>query len=233
MNDIGFGILCFGDDHYFKKAKEKEEKIHQYGFNCVILTDNPNYFFGHFIYYERELRSYHDKMILPKDILLTNDICILIDADMEIHDYSFLDDLKTYEFKDGISYIDTLYNHPEKKSYVKELNLGLPEWEVYANYASSILPSFIHLPLIWEYFLVINLNPMGEINLRKFYVEYEKLQVAKEFCDIKAKKEILGNGEGVSISIAAALSNTPCQIDEDLYYLIKHKISNYSKKWMR
>jgi len=231
MNDIGFGILCFGDDYYFKGAKEKENKILQAGFNCVILTDKPNEFFGHFIYYERELRSYHDKMILPKDILLTNDICILIDADTQIDDYSFLEDLKTYKFKEGISYIETLADHPEEKSFVKELNLNLPEWQEYTMYASSILPSFFNLPLMWEYFLVI--NPTHDTNLRKFMIEYEKLQVVKEFCDIRSENVILGNGEGVSISIAAELSKTPCQRDYDLYNLIAHKMSNFSKKWMR
>jgi len=231
MNDIGFGILCFGDDYYYRGAKEKEEKITQAGFKCVILTDKPNSFVGQYVYYERELRSYHDKMILPKDLLISRDICILIDADTHITDYSFLDDLKTYKFKEGISYIETLFTHPEEKSFVKELNLNLPEWNEYKKYASSILPTFKELPLMWEYFLVI--NPTLETDLRKFYKIYEKLQIVKEFCDITAKKVILGNGEGVSISIAASLSDIPCQRDNELYNLIGNKMLNSSKKWMR
>jgi len=231
MNDIGFGILCFGDDYYYRGAKEKMEKIMRAGFKCVILTDNPNYFPCQYIYYGREVKSYHDKMILVKDILSTNDICILIDADAQINDYSFLDDLKTYKFKDGISYIETLFEHPEEKSFVKELNFTRPEWFEYGKYAESILPTFTELPLMWEYFLVI--NPTIVNDLRNFVITYEKLQIIKEFCDIRAKKVILGNGEGVSISIAADLSNIPYQKDNELYSLIGNKLSNTSKKWMR
>ena len=231
MNDIGFGIMCFGDDHYFQSAKEKEGKILQAGFDCTILTDNPRYFFSHYIYYGREVKSYHDKMILPKDILSTRDICILIDADTYITDYSFLEDLKRYKFKEGISYIDTLYNHPEKKRFVHELNFTRPEWYEYEKYAKSIFPKLYDLPLMWEYFLVI--NPPLDADLKKFYITYEKLQIVKEFCDIRAKKDVLGNGEGVSISIAGALSGVPCQRDHDLYDLVSHKISNISKKWMK
>ena len=233
MNDIGFGIMCFGDDHYFQSAKEKEEKILQAGFDCTILTDNPPYFSGHYISYDREVKSYHDKMILPKDILLTRDICILIDADVRIDDYSFLNDLKTHKFKEGISYVDVLFNHPEKKRFTSELNLTIPEWKEYEKYAKSLLlnpKTFNYLPLMWEYFLVI--NPLGS-NLKKFYEIYERLQIAKEFCDLKTEKGVLGNGEGVSISVAAKLSNTPCLRDMELYDIIKDKMSNISRKWMR
>jgi len=232
MNNIGFGILCFGDSHYLGEAREKEIKILHEGFNCYILTDNPQYSLDHYILYDREIKSYHDKMILPKHILPFNDICILIDADTHITDYSFLEDLKTYKFKKGISYIDTLYNHPEKKRNARELNFTRPEWHEYEKYVSSILPTFKDHELIWEYFLVI--NPGNEIasNLRKFYEIYERLQIVKEFCDIRAKKNILGNGEGVSISIAAELVGIVCERDMELYKMIGHKMENMSRKYI-
>lgn len=227
MNDIGFGILCFGDKGYFKGAKEKEKEIRKYGFTTTILTDNPNDFAGHYIYYNRGIKSYHDKIKLVQYILNLNEICILIDADTHINDYSFLHELKSFKFKKGISYLDTLYNHPEKKIYNWELNLTNPEWREYEKYASSLYPNFRNLTLMWEYFIIFNV----EENLTGFYETYEKLQIVKEGCDIKAKKEVLGNGEGVSITLAAKLNNIPCEWDKKLYETISHNMSNMSKKW--
>jgi len=229
MNDIGFGILCFGDEHYFQGAKEKEEKILQAGLDSYILTDNPTYFSGRYIYYDRGVRSYHDKMKLAKDILDYRDICILIDADAHISDYSFLDDLKTYDFKKGITYLDTLFNHPERKCYVNELNKLRPEWNEYWKYAESIFPDFGDLTLMWEYFIVFN----PKTDLEKFYETYDKLQIVKEFCDIRAKKDVLGNGEGVSISVAAQMSGEPCYWDKELYDLIGNKMENVSGKYLK
>ena len=60
-------------------------------------------------------------MILPKYILRNHNIGILIDADTHITDYSYLNNLKTYNYKKGISFIDTLLNHRANREYVKDL----------------------------------------------------------------------------------------------------------------
>ena len=99
MNNIGIGIFCFGDDYYFRGTKEKVEHIKEYGLSCHILTDRPDLFDVDTIPYNRSFHSYHDKLLLPKHILTKHDICVLIDADIYIKDYSFLDTLKTYNFK--------------------------------------------------------------------------------------------------------------------------------------
>ena len=118
----------FGEKYYFNGAVEKINKIINEGYNCYVLTDNPDFFniryrqiHVHVFEYDRSYKSYSDKMQLPKKILKNHDISILIDADTHITDYSFLESLKTYNFKKGISYIDTLLNHSAKKEFVKEL----------------------------------------------------------------------------------------------------------------
>ena len=221
MNNIGFGILCFGDKKYFKGAKEKQRRINQAGFDCVVLTDNPANICGDYIYYDRSVKSYHDKMMLVPQILEDHDICIIMDADIHINDFSFLYDLKEYEFKKGISYLDTLYNHPEQKFYNWELNLRRPEWFNYDLYARKIFPNFRNLRLIWEYFLIF--NPDGDLN--NFYKTYEELQIIKESCDLNAKKDIVGYGEGVSIMLSAKVNKIPCEWDKRLYATISHKMS--------
>ena len=44
MNNIGIGIMCFGDEYYFNFADENVSKIIQSNTHCYILTDNIDYF---------------------------------------------------------------------------------------------------------------------------------------------------------------------------------------------
>jgi hypothetical protein len=231
-NDIGFGIFCFGDDYYYKGAYDKITHILDAGYDCYILTENPSYFnyiSKHLtiIPYYRDFKSYHDKMILPRHILKYNQICILMDADLEIKDYLFLDDLRHYNFKDGISYIDTLLNHPERKEYVNELDLCSKEWNEYNRYSQIICPTFKTFKLIWEYFLVINKDGFNP----EFYQHYDKLQIKKESCHLDDKKDVNAPGEGISISISSVLSYTPIQQDLVLYELLKDKMKSVSTRF--
>ena len=93
MNNIGFGIFCFGQDYYFKGTKEKIKELLNVGLPVYILTDKPEEFVKYpqvtIIQYDRHLKSYSDKMILPKYILKNHNICILLDADTHVTDYSF------------------------------------------------------------------------------------------------------------------------------------------------
>jgi hypothetical protein len=237
MNNIGFGIFCFGDDFYFRGADEKINKIISDDFHCYILTDNTEYFTKkyesnllHVILYDKSFRSYHDKMLLPKFILKEHDYCILLDADVHVTDYSFLDIIKTYQFKYGITYIDTLLNHPAKKEFVKEIVLDTPEWNSYKNYAEKIYPPFLNCETIWEYVLVI--NKIG-FNQKMFYNYYEKLQLAKDFSDLLVNKDVNGAGEGVSITIAAKLSHSDIQRDMELYDIMAYKMQSVSRRFMR
>ncbi len=243
---IGFGLFCFGEDYYYKGTIEKVNKLLHEGFRCYILTDNPSYFekkyiplYVNIIYYDKKNKSYHDKMILPKHVLIDNDICILIDSDSYITDYSFLSYLKNYDFKNGISYINTLINHPAKKEYLNEFDLEQKEWYSYKEYLKTQYPNYENLVLIWEYFLVINKNGfVPEV----FYRYYEKLQTAKEYCEINSHKPVIGAGEGISIQVSCALSGTDIQKDDVLSNLLKDKILSVSKrhtppdmwpKWMK
>lgn len=232
---IGFGIFCFGEEHYFKGTINKINKILNGGFECYILTDNPEYFhkkyfssYLHTISYDKRNPSYHDKMILPIHVLKHHDICILIDADCDIIDNTFLNDIRKYEFKNGITYIDTLINHISKKEFVRDMNLNTNEWVHYNNYLNLIYPEYNNLELIWEYFLVINKNGF---NQDRFYKTYEKLQLTKDFSDLYHNKEVTGAGEGISIQISSILSETPIKRDEELYEILKNKIRSISKRY--
>ena len=234
MNNIGFGIFCFGEEYCFKGAIEKIKNILDKGYHCYILTDTPEYFntkysssLLHVIQYDRKFKSYSDKMILPKYILRNHNICILIDADTHITDYSFIDKLKTFEFKNGISYVDTLLNHKAKREFVKDLITDSTEWSSYKTYAEKIYPPFFNFETIWEYFLII--NKIG-FNESQFYNQYDKLQIAKEFCDLTMNKQINGAGEGISINIASKLSDTQIQKDLDLFELVKDKMISVSRR---
>ena len=173
MNNIGFGIFCFGDEFYFKGTFEKINHILHQGFHCYILTDAPQRFKNynslvHLIPHKRITKSYHDKLSLPKYILDNHDIAILLDADNDIRDYTFLNDLKHYKFKKGISYISSLLEHRAKLEYIKEVNMKHPEWEEYDRFANSILSNYGEYESIWEYFLIFNkdgFNPVSYTHL--------------------------------------------------------------------
>ena len=238
MNNIGFGIFCFGEKYYFNGTVEKINKIINEGYECYILTDDPDFFnlryrqtHVHIFEYDRSYKSYSDKMRLPKKILKNHDISILIDADTHITDYSFLNNLKTYNFKKGISYIDTLLNHRANREFVKDLiNENGEEWKSYINYIKSLCPNYGDFATIWEYFLIINKDGF---NSNDFYHYYEKLQLAKEFSDLNLKKDVNGAGEGISIQASCELSNTNIERDMELYDIIKDKMVSISKKHTR
>jgi hypothetical protein len=231
MNNIGFGIFCFGEDYYYRGTKEKIKQLLNAELSVYVLTDKPEEFIEypqvHVIQYNRHLKSYSDKMILPKYILKNHDICILLDADTHVTDYSFLESLKTYSFNKGVSYIDTLLNHSAKKGIVKDLvNETNPEWKTYVEYASKLYPPFFNLETMWEYFLVINKDGF---DVNSFYYYYEKLQVVKEFSDLPLKKEISGAGEGISIQISCKSANIEIQRDLELYSLLEGKMISISR----
>lgn len=233
--DIGFGIFCFGDDYYYDGAYDKATHIMDAGYECYILTENPNRFKGisHFleiIPYYRDFKSYHDKMILPQHILRDCQIALLIDADMDITSYDFLKSFKDFDYKDGISYGDVLTNHPSRLKQAKDVEMSQTEWLSYKNYATSICPSFPEFEMIWEYFLVINKDGFKS---EDFYYWYEKLQIAKEFSELTMKKDVSGCGEGLSIQIASQLSKTPIQRDMNLYNLIKDNMKSVSRRFTR
>ena len=233
MNKIGFGIFCFGDEFYFNGTLDKIKDISDNGYHCHILTDNVEFFntkysssFLHIHHYHRDCKSYSDKIILVKKILKHNDICIILDADSKIDDNDIFQDFKNYNFKSGVSYISTLVNHSCKKNYVEEFDLYGDEWRPYTNYARTKFPPFNRMETIWEYFLVF--NKFG-FNDKVFYIEYEKLQIAKEYSDIQKKDVTIGAGEGMSIMVSAKISDTPIQRDEELYELLKNRLIPISK----
>lgn len=234
MNNIGFGIFCFGKNYYYRGTFEKIDKILEKGYPVYILTEIPEIFEKkytnneiHLIRYTREIKSYHDKMILPKYILKNHDISILIDADTHITDYSFLNQLKDYSFKLGITYVDTLLNHSAKREFVKELVNNNQEWELYNESAEKMYPPYLDFETIWEYFLVINNEGF---NSRDFYKVYEKLQLIKDYSDLELNKDVCGAGEGISIQISSQLSNTTIQKDLNLYEIIKDKMLSVSRR---
>jgi hypothetical protein len=237
MNNIGFGIFCFGDEFYYTGANFKIQNIIEQGFHCYVLTENPDYFTSkyatdllHTITYNRTFKSYHDKMILPKHVLKNHDYCCLIDADLHIKDFSFVDILKTYEFKYGITYIDTLKSHRANREFVKDLIGDGPEWNAYKVYAEKIYPSYKEFETIWENFVII--NKIG-FKQNQFYDYYEKLQLSKEFSDLYTNKKVSGAGEGISLAISAKLSGCDIQRDTALYEIMKDKIIDVSRNFTR
>lgn len=221
MNNIGIGIMCFGADKYFEHTQMLIDTF--VNTNIYILTNNPTKFSEkqNVIKYGRNVNSYHDKIIITKEILKFHDTCILLDADVLIKDSSILNDLLNYPFQEGITYIDNLkHNTYETIGDIQPTK----RWDMYFDYVKNIYGNYDNLETIHEYFLVFKRN----IN-DKFFTTYEKLQIVKEYCDVKCDKEILGAGEGVSIQIAANMTNTPIRKDEELNKLIKNKILNITQ----
>ncbi len=225
-NKIGFGILCFGNEKYFDSTIHKVNKLLNLGFKCYVLTDNPDFFHKKYtpfalkiIDYKRQFKSYHDKIILVKEILLEQDIAIIVDADMDIDLKSMLE-LKKYNFKDGITYIENLSNHRIKKSTIKDMDLMLKnDWKMYYAYVNSKIGEFLNRETIWEYFLVFK-----KYDYSDFYNWYEKLQIIKEYCDVLENKNIVGAGEGITISVCSMISEVPLQKDLELYVKLKNSI---------
>ena len=44
MNDIGFGIFCFGKNYYYRGTFEKIDKILEEGYPIYVLTESPEIF---------------------------------------------------------------------------------------------------------------------------------------------------------------------------------------------
>ena len=167
-------------------------------------------------------------MTLPKYIFEDYDIAILIDADTHITDYSFLDNFKTFEFEPGVSYINTLLEHPGKKKLIGDFDMNGEEWLHFKKCAVLWDFKYREHETIWEYFLVINKDGF---NLERFYKVYEDLQLAKEFSDLGVGKSIIGAGEGMAISIASKFSETPIRRDLILYDILKNKMSSVSRRY--
>jgi hypothetical protein len=228
MENIGFGIMCFGEEKYFRGTTEKLTNLTELGFTCHLLTDDPDKFFTLFwgkgveiIPYNRSYKSYYDKINLVKNIHEDHDIAILLDADLHIKDYNVFDKLKQYDFNEGVSYIDTLWNHTAKFKTVGDIPMGGDEWLEYKKYVTELYPDINNIETIWEYFIVFNKEGFHKEN---FFSDYEKLQVVKEFCDVKLNKDVSGAGEGVSISASCLKNNINVGLDRRLEVLLKNTL---------
>lgn len=232
MNKIIIGIMCFGDERYFYQTEHKITNLKDKGISCYVLTDNP-LFFNQLkvttIYYGRNLKSYHDKIILVKNILNDSDICVLIDADTIVTDYSMFDDLLNYNFEKGISYIDTLKSHRCGYEFISNIQMN-PEnidWYNYRKYVEKIYPQYNDLETIYEYLIVFNKDGLNE----EFFKIYEQLQALKEACELLSKeREVHGAGEGVTIHISAKATNSQIQRDKNLYNILNNKIINKTSR---
>ena len=239
MNHIGFGIMCFGEDKYFRGTDEKIENLTSRGYNCYVLTDNYGYFIEKYwgkiniVNYDRSFKSYHDKIRLVKEIHKKHPIAILIDADCYITDYDVFRKLETYEYEKGITYVDTLSNHKAKFKTVGEIPMDSKEWKAYEEYCLDKYKDFKDLETVWEYFIVFNRN---NFNSDKFFREYEKLQIIKEYCDLSLDKYVSGAGEGISIALASKLSGNSINRDGRLSTLtnnIIRPVTRYTPSHLR
>ena len=90
------------------------------------------------------------------------------------------------------------------------------EWFEYGKYVKQLYPTINEIETIWEYFIV--LNKIG-FDSKKFFTTYEKLQVVKEFCDVKLDKVVSGAGEGISVSVSCLVNGISLQKDRRLMSL--------------
>lgn len=242
INNIGFGFLCFGDEYYFKGTKEKIITLIELGFMCYVMTDKPDYFKNFNIFlikYDRQNKSYSDKINIIKNMFFErHNIGVIIDSDSDIIGYEWVNFIKDYNFKSGITYIDTLNNHVIKKKYISDLNLKSNEWKEYYDLSSTLHSGFENNDLIWEYVIIFN---KVEFNMGNFFETYNILQKMREKIDISMNKKVLGAGEGISLTISCLKNNIPLQFDENLSKILKKEIKPISKyytpksklpKWM-
>lgn len=228
MDHIGFGIMCFGNEVYFKGTQEKIKHFLDRGYSCYVLTDNTNFFLEkfwgktlHIIPYQRKFKSFYDKISLVKTIHQNHEIAILLDADLHVINYNLFDKLEKYDFERGVSYIDTLLNHTAKFETVGDIPMESDEWLEYLKYVTDLYPNVKNIETLWEYFIVFNKDGF---NSDKFFNTYEKLQVVKEFCDVKLDKEVSGAGEGVSVSLSCLVNDIPIQKDNRLVILTTNSL---------
>lgn len=222
MNDIGIGIMCFGAEKYFEHTQMLIETLK--GIDTYILTDNPVKFpeTQKTIKYDRAVKSYHDKIILAREILKSRDVCIVLDADALIKDTTIVYDLLNYQFQEGITYIDYLSMVPYHS--ISDIE-PTERWVSYLDRLKDIYPEYHHLETIHEYFMVFKQDIKNE-----FFVKYEQLQIIKEYCDVLCDKEVLGAGEGISIQVAAQMTNTPIRKDLELNKIVCNKILNITQR---
>ena len=228
MENIGFGIMCFGEEKYFRGTVEKLVKLLEKGYYCYVLTDNPGYFLKEFwgkrleiIPYKRDYKSYYDKISIVKHIHDKHNIAILMDADLHIINYDLFEKLNQYDFKEGVTYIDTLLNHTAKFKTVGDIPMDATEWVEYKQYVSDLYPKVNEVETLWEYFIVF--NKVG-FDSNKFFNTYEKLQVVKEYCDVKLNKDVSGAGEGISVSVSCLVNNIPISKDLRLVTLAQNTL---------
>lgn len=227
MSTIGFGITCFGKEIYFNGTKHKLENLLLKGHCCYVFTDNSDLFMQYphenltVIDYNRNYKSYYDKITIVKHILQKHDVAILLDADLHVSNYDVFDKLEKFDFPKGVSYIDTLVNHPAKFKTVGDIPMSGMEWNEYNRYVREIYPEMENIETMWEYFLVINKDGF---DIDNFFNDYEKLQVVKEYCDVRLRKEIVGAGEGISISVSCLKNNIPIQFNKRLSSLLMNVI---------
>ena len=55
MNNIGIGVMCFGDVSYFNSTKEKVTNLKDIGIDCYVLTDDTEQFTTKTIYYGHKI----------------------------------------------------------------------------------------------------------------------------------------------------------------------------------
>lgn len=227
---IGIGIFCFGSERFFKMTEVKICQMKDIDAEIYILTDNESYFKNYkvrTINYLRYIKSYADKMYLAKQILLHNDICVLIDADVMINDGEVINEILNHEFNQGITYIDTLENHPWNKPKIGDISFENGKWFELEEEFNKIYPNYKELDTIWEYFIVLNKHFLND----DFFIIFEKLQSIKEFIDFKQNRPILGAGEGLFFAVASMVSNVTMKRDIELFDKIKDRfISNNRKR---
>jgi hypothetical protein len=231
---LSFAFLCFGDRYYFNGTHDKLKSISGQ-FDTVVLTDDPQFFVEReycirprIIEYRRNPGSYHDKMLAIRESLIDHDVCISMDADLIIKDWGFLESLSTYEFRPGISYVKTLADNILMKRQFKELPTDSVMWKRYSDHCLAIYPELMESVLVWEYFMAFKRDEMNF----GFYDTYNDLQAIKESCDVESNNRILGPGEGVTMTVSAALNGVPLSLDERLRDVLDKKVLSISRQYL-
>ncbi len=226
---IGIGFFCFGDERFFKMTEVKICQMMDIDVDIYILTDKESYFAEYpvtTISYLRYVKSYADKMYLAKHIFKYNDICILIDADAIIKDVNVINQILNHNYNQGVTYIDTLENHPWNKPKIGDISFENNKWFELEDKFKKIYPDYKNLDAIWEYFLVLNKKYLND----DFFLTFEMLQNIKEYIDFKQNKKILGAGEGLFIAVASMVSNVGIKRDTELFEMVKDNLISNNRR---